>query len=95
CQSCHMPDAKGAVGAGSYPALAGNRKLQTPLFPVLIILRGQKAMPPFSDLTDEQVAGVSNYIRTNFGNSFTGEVTAEQVKGLRARALQKAVQRPG
>jgi mono/diheme cytochrome c family protein len=22
CQGCHMPDAKGAVGAGAYPALA-------------------------------------------------------------------------
>ena len=28
CQGCHMPDAKGAVGAGMYPALASNPKLE-------------------------------------------------------------------
>src|SRR6187399_2263518 len=27
CQGCHMADAKGASGAGSYPALAGNSRL--------------------------------------------------------------------
>ena len=30
CQGCHMVDAKGAVGAGRYPALARNAKLETP-----------------------------------------------------------------
>lgn len=95
CQGCHMADAKGAQGAGAYPGLASNRKLQTSLFPVLIILRGQKAMPPFSSLSDEQVAEVTNYIRNNFGNNFTTPVTAEQVKGMRARAVQQEVQRPG
>jgi mono/diheme cytochrome c family protein len=24
CQGCHMPNAQGAVGAGAYPALAGD-----------------------------------------------------------------------
>ncbi|MBU3076782.1 c-type cytochrome [Sphingomonas quercus] len=95
CQGCHMPDARGATGAGAYPALTGNRKLQTPLYPVLIVLRGQKAMPPFSDLTDQQVADVANYIRSHFGNSFAGQITVDQVKGLRARAVGKNDQRPG
>src|ERR1041385_2974000 len=27
CQGCHMADAQGATGAGSYPALANNAKL--------------------------------------------------------------------
>ena len=27
CQGCHMADAKGATGAGMYPALASNAKL--------------------------------------------------------------------
>ena len=27
CQGCHMADAKGASGAGTYPALAGNPRL--------------------------------------------------------------------
>jgi len=95
CQGCHMADAKGAVGAGAYPALANNRKLQTPLYPVMIILRGQKAMPPFSALNDDQITEVVNYIRANFGNNFPNPVTVDQVKGLRARAVQQEAQRPG
>lgn len=95
CQSCHMPDGKGAVGAGAYPALAGNRKLASPLYPVLVMLRGQKAMPSFSDLTDDQVAAVANYIRTNLGNGYPGTVTVEQVKALRAQAVQQQMKAPG
>lgn len=95
CQGCHMPDAKGAIGAGAYPALAGDRKLQAPLYPVLVVLRGQKAMPPFSDLTDAQVAAVVNYVRTGFGNGFGGAVTAEQVKALRPRPETRDPLHPG
>ncbi len=90
-----MPDGKGAVGAGAYPALAGNAKLASPLYPVLVMLRGQKAMPSFSDLTDDQVAAAANYIRGNLGNSFPGTVTAEQVKALRAQAVKQQMRAPG
>ena len=45
CQGCHMPDAKGAVGAGMYPALAKNENLETAGYPVGVIVKGQKAMP--------------------------------------------------
>src|SRR6266481_1067964 len=48
CQGCHMPDAKGAVGAGAYPALAKNENLETAAYPVSIVLKGQKAMPFFA-----------------------------------------------
>ena len=95
CQACHMPDAKGAVGAGAFPALAGNQNLQVGLYPVMIILRGLKSMPAFSDLDDEQVAAVSNYIRTNYGNNFTDPVTVEQVKELRPTAAPRRRGRAG
>ena len=95
CQGCHMPDGKGATGAGTYPALAGNPKLASPLYPVLVMLRGQKAMPSFSDMTDDQIAAAANFIRTNFGNSFPGTVTVEQVKALRAQAVQQQMRAPG
>jgi mono/diheme cytochrome c family protein len=81
CQGCHMPDAKGAVGAGMYPALANNPHLEAAGYPVGVILHGQKAMPWFSDyFTDEQVANVVNYVRTHFGNHYTDKVTAADVK---------------
>jgi mono/diheme cytochrome c family protein len=95
CQGCHMPDAKGAAGAGIYPALANNAKLRAPLYPVLVILRGQKAMPSFSELDDAQVTAVTNYVRTHFGNSGPGEVTVDQVRDLRSKAVTGNMLRPG
>ena len=84
CQGCHMPDAKGAVGAGRYPALAGDTNLAAAGYPVGIVLHGQKAMPWFGDyLSDEQVANVVNYVRTHFGNNYADKVSAADVKKLR------------
>jgi mono/diheme cytochrome c family protein len=84
CQGCHMPDAKGAVGAGRYPALAADKNLAVAGYPVAVVLHGQKAMPWFSDyFSDEQVANVVNYVRSHFGNAYTDKVTAADVKKLR------------
>ena len=84
CQGCHMPDAKGAVGAGMYPALAKNEKLETAGYPVAVITHGQKAMPSFGTLlNDQQVADVVNYIRTNFGNKYKDKVSPADVKAQR------------
>ena len=84
CQGCHMPDAQGAVGAGAYPALAKDPRLQTPAYPALVVINGQKAMPQFGDaLSDDQIATVVNYIRLNFGNRFADKITPAQVKALR------------
>lgn len=84
CQGCHMPDAKGAQGAGAYPALAANPKLGAAAYPVMVVVRGQKAMPDFGPmLTDAQVADVVNYIRSNFGNTFTDKVGPEAAAAMR------------
>ena len=84
CQGCHMPDGKGAVGAGMYPSLVKNENLETAGYPVGVIVKGQKAMPvlgPF--FTDQQVANVVNYIRTHFGNKYKDKVKPEDVKLMR------------
>jgi mono/diheme cytochrome c family protein len=84
CQGCHMPDAKGATGAGTYPSLAGNKNLEAGGYPVYVIVRGQRAMPPFGMMmSDDQVAAVVNYLRTHFGNDYRDAVTAEDVKAVR------------
>jgi mono/diheme cytochrome c family protein len=81
CQACHMPDAKGATGAGTYPALAGNRNLAAARYPVTVVLHGLRGMPPIGYfMTDDQVAAVVNYVRTHFGNSYTDSIPAEDVK---------------
>ena len=91
CQGCHMPDGKGASGAGAYPALAGNKKLGSKAYPEMVVLKGQKAMPSFESFTDAQTAAVINYVRTHFGNDYKDAVTPEEVKAMRAVVLPKAV----
>jgi mono/diheme cytochrome c family protein len=84
CQGCHMPNAKGAVGAGHYPALAGNPKLEAAGYPLSVVLHGLNGMPPVGEmLSDAQVAMVVNYVRTHFGNSYTDAVKLEDVKAMR------------
>ncbi len=84
CAGCHMPDGRGAIGAGAYPALARNAKLEAAGYPVLLVVNGQKAMPAFGRaLDDNQVAAVVNYIRANFGNAYTDRVSTDDVKAAR------------
>jgi mono/diheme cytochrome c family protein len=84
CRGCHMPDAAGASGAGTYPSLAGNPNLQSSGYPITLVVRGQRAMPPFGDMmNDDQIAAVVNYVRTHFGNDYRDAVTARDVKDAR------------
>jgi mono/diheme cytochrome c family protein len=84
CQGCHMPDAKGAVGAGAYPALAGNIRLAAAIYPITVVVNGQRAMPNFGDdLSNEQIANVLNYIRTHFGNHYKDVISPAAVAAAR------------
>jgi mono/diheme cytochrome c family protein len=84
CQGCHMPDAKGAVGAGAYPALAGDIRLAAAIYPINVVVNGQRAMPSFGpDLSDQQIANVINYVRTHFGNHYRDAVTPTAVRAAR------------
>ena len=93
CQACHMADGRGAQGAGTYPALAGNRKLQSAQFTAMTVFFGRRNMPHFGpqpglgefeafvvlQLDDGQIARVVNYVRSHFGNHYTDELTAEDI----------------
>lgn len=84
CQACHMEDGKGAAGAGAHPPLAGNPKMQSKHFLAGVILTGYHAMPRFGNqMSDDQVAAVTNYVRSNFGNGYADPITAAQVAALR------------
>ena len=86
CQGCHMPDGKGAEGAGIYPALAGDKRLAAKAYPALVVVRGQKAMPEFgTGLSDIQVAAVVNYLRTHLGNDYRDAMATEEVTALRPK----------
>jgi mono/diheme cytochrome c family protein len=96
CQGCHMPDAKGATGAGTYPALTGNPKLASPQYMATVILFGRHDMPSFvtksevhrgiffadTTLSDEQIAEVINYIRTHFGNTYSNSISAADIAAM-------------
>jgi mono/diheme cytochrome c family protein len=96
CIACHEADGSGAPRI--YPPLPGNANLQAanPLSTLRIILDGAQtmttprapntgSMPAYAaQLSDREIADVSNYIRNTWGNA-APLVTPEQV----ARARRK------
>ena len=94
CTGCHMTGGQGAVGAGFYPKLSGDKKLVSWEYAALTVLNGRNGMPPFGlppaeaqqtravQLSDAQVADVVNYIRSHFDNKFKPNITAKQVTAL-------------
>ena len=87
CAACHQPDARGAAGAAAYPPLAGDKKLGSADFMLTVLFSGLRGMPPLGRMmSDEQVADVVNYVRTHFGNSYPGGVSAADVSAARRRA---------
>jgi mono/diheme cytochrome c family protein len=91
CSSCHQSDGKG-IGE-SVPALAGNDAVTAsePYNVVMSILVGFPAhgawgaMASFASvLSDDQIADVTNYVRTAWGNSAPPNATPWSVQTLRA-----------
>ena len=96
CQACHMPDGKGAQGAGTYPALAGNPRLESAQYTATTVFFGRRNMPHFGPqpglgafeefvvvhLDDAEIAAVVNYVRSHFDNHYTDELTAADVAAL-------------
>ena len=88
CQGCHMANGRGAMGAGAgFPSFAGNTKLASAGYPVYVVLNGMGGMPWFNgSLTDAQIAGVVNYIRTHFSNHYTDAAKPSDVAAVRGPA---------
>ena len=96
CQGCHMPDGRGATGAGTYPALAGNDHLASAHFTAVTVALGRHKMPHFAaqpdlggfeafvtlHLDDRQIAAVVNYVRSHFGNHYADDVTPADIAAL-------------
>lgn len=84
CAGCHMPEGGGAIGAGAYPALAGNPNLEYSAYAVALIVNGQKGMPAFGTfLDDEQIVALVTYMQTNLSNNYTPDATTESVAAVR------------
>jgi mono/diheme cytochrome c family protein len=96
CIACHEADGSGAPRI--YPPLPGNALLQSenPSSTLRVILEGAHTvttprapntgeMPAYAkQLSDEQIAAVTNYIRNSWGNT-APLVTTAQVKKARSQ----------
>jgi mono/diheme cytochrome c family protein len=111
CATCHQ--AKGAGVTGVFPRLAGNPVVLAPdPADVLSVVlsgvpsrNGYMAMPSFAaTLDDKEIAGIVNYVRTNWGNTAPRLIEPETVEHFRtsigvksaaASPAASAVQPPG
>ncbi len=97
CATCHQPAGQGV--AGKYPPLANSDFLNADKSQAIrVLLHGRQGeivvngakynnnMPSFP-LSDEDIANALTYTYNSFGNSGK-EVTAEEVKALRAEKFQ-------
>ncbi len=83
CAGCHMVDGMGAQGAGYYPALANNTKMQSKYYIISTVINGLRGMPSFqSMMSDEQIAAVTQYVHSDL-NKFTDSISADNVAQLR------------
>jgi mono/diheme cytochrome c family protein len=95
CASCHGKTG-GGLAPDKVPNLAGNDSViaAQPYNVIGAVLTGLEpwnggpAMPSFAaQLSDRQIADVSNFVRTTWGNQGTADTTPAQVKSLRSVAL--------
>ena len=95
CLACHQADGRGVPGMN--PPLSKTDWVQGDKTRLInVILKGlneaveingetyQNEMPAHDFLTDQQIADVLTYVRSNFGNK-AGAVNAEEVKMLREK----------
>ncbi|MFP3455507.1 cytochrome c [Psychrobacter sp. SIMBA_152] len=83
CAGCHMQKGEGAQGAGYYPPLANNSKMQSKYYIISVVINGLRGMPSFHRMmSDEQIAAVTQYVHSDL-NIFTDIVTPANVAQLR------------
>jgi len=83
CTGCHMQQGEGAQGAGYYPPLANNSKMQSKYYIISVVINGLRGMPSFHRMmSDEQIAAVTQYVHSDL-NNFTDIVTTANVTQLR------------
>lgn len=76
CASCHAINGVGDIG----PKISSTAKLADGAFVVHQISKGSGEMPGFEDvLSKEEIIGIANYIRTNFGNDY-GYISEEDIE---------------
>jgi mono/diheme cytochrome c family protein len=94
CAFCHQPNGKGINGA--IPPLAGNGVVQAkgPEDIIRVILGGRQASDSYApmpavgdDLSDQQIADITNYVRTAWDNAAPASADAGLVAKIRAETF--------
>ncbi|RKD86488.1 c-type cytochrome [Mangrovibacterium diazotrophicum] len=92
CKACHQTNGMGV--ASIFPPLSPNEFIKDKQKMIDIVLHGMKGkievdgetynglMTPHSHLTNQEIADVISYVRSNFGNELES-VTAEEVQAAR------------
>ena len=85
CAACHQADGRGAVGAATYPKLAGDPALASTDYVLGVVLDGLRTMPALgSQMNDAQVADVVNYARETLAGEHDDPATPERAAAARA-----------
>ena len=79
CALCH--EDSGAGDPPAFPALSGNAQLGDLGLIVRAIHQGTGNMPPFPNLTAEDISSLANYVRNAWANDF-GAVSTEDVAAV-------------
>ena len=91
CSGCHQSSGRGIKDV--IPPLDGNPVIIAPdgANIIKVMIRGVNGrngyipMPAFaSRLSDDEIAAIANYVRTSWGNSASANITAAEVKKVRA-----------
>ena len=84
CAACHQANGKGVPGA--FPALDGSKIVNGPKeAQIAIVLNGKPgtAMPPWTQLSDVDLASVITYTRNSWGNKTGEAVQPSAIKAAR------------
>lgn len=89
CSACHQADGAGISGA--FPALKNNAFVTGDTSQViLVLLNGRGGMPSFNgDITDDEIASVINFIRSDLNDFSSDIIDGEQVRDLKTTERQK------
>lgn len=101
CQVCHQENGEGIAGA--FPPLNGSAWLANKNLVAAIVLKGvmgsidvkektfNSVMPPQElMLDDKKIAGVVNYVRNQWTNSYEDTISEEEISELRKRYQAKS-----
>lgn len=80
CAGCHQANGKGLPGV--FPALDGSKNVADKAYTINILLKGKGGMPAYAQLSDEELAAVTTYIKNSWSNKFGG-VTPDEFKAAR------------